>query len=117
MVNTFIHIPWILGMAGLLATFSHIDWYRRRRSWRMRKGIGRPLAQAAIYANLAIFCLGLALVEIRIPGSGPQWMGWAWGLFGLFYVAQTILALYAFRTERNRAQRDEQQHAATQSSN
>lgn len=109
MLNILVHLPWILGLAGLLATFSHLDWYRRRRGWRMHEGMGRPLAQIAIYANLSVFCLGLSLAEVRIPSSGPRWMGFAWGLFGLFYTAQTILALYSFL-----APKKERKQAATQ---
>lgn len=60
LINAF----WVLGLAGLLATFSYTEWYRSIRKWTFRELFRRPRALAPFYISLTCFCAGRLISEI-----------------------------------------------------
>ena len=62
--SMLINSVWVLGLAGLLATFSYVDWYRTVRKWTLKDVFRRPLALAPFYLSLTCFCLGLLISQV-----------------------------------------------------
>jgi hypothetical protein len=89
--KALLHTPWVLGVAGVVATWSYMSWYRHIPRWSIVDALGTPMFQTPLYASLTLFCLGLLLIEIVLP---PQtlWRPGIWGLFGLFFAIQSVMS-------------------------
>lgn len=74
---------WILGLSVLLATFSFADYTAHAEHVRLRQALGRRGYQAAIYAGLTLFALGLG-------GTARAW--WEIAIWVLLALAAAYLA-------------------------
>jgi sterol desaturase/sphingolipid hydroxylase (fatty acid hydroxylase superfamily) len=91
LVDVLIDAVWVLGLAGTLATFSYIDWYRRCRNWRWRDAWNRPKMLVPLSLSLAVFCLGVALNGFTAYQPAPIWETAIWALMTLLFAAQTVI--------------------------
>ncbi len=82
---------WVLGLAGLLATFSYMSWVRtvQPQPWRRLYNLPRMLVPLCV--SVELFCIGLALNGVLAYQPAPQWETIAWSLLALLFAAQTIL--------------------------
>jgi hypothetical protein len=72
---------WILGLSVLLATLSFADYTAHAERVRTREALRRRAYQAALYAGLALFALG-------VGGAVRVWWETAlWALLGLAFAA------------------------------
>ena len=81
---------WILGLAGVLATLSYADWWRRLRHGRWSSLWALPRFLSPFCLSLTLFCSGMALAALTAP-SPSWWQVAAWSILAL------VLAFYAVR--------------------
>jgi hypothetical protein len=88
---------WILGLAGLLATFSYMDWYRGIRGWKWGDMLRIPRTLFPFYLSLTILGIGLALNGLTASQLAPWWETVAWVLLSLFCFMHAIIYSVAGR--------------------
>ncbi len=88
---------WILGLAGVLATFSYLDWVRLQRGWRWRSLWDRPCFVVPLSVSLALFCVGVGLSGATSEPPDPWWQTTMWGLLALLFVVEALLYTRAAR--------------------
>ena len=72
---------WVLGLAGMLATLSYLDYYARIRGQPVRQVLNAPVFVRPFSWAGVIFCVGVAV------SGGSWWQRMAWVvLAGLFAV-------------------------------
>ncbi len=82
---------WILGLAGVLATFSYLSWYKGLRRWSWRFVLGVPRLLAPLCLSLTLFCMGMAFSGLFSFQPAPWWQSLAWGLLTILFLVQTIV--------------------------
>lgn len=97
LTDVLIDALWILGLAGVFATFSYIDYYRHLRRWRWRDVWQRPCLLMPLSLSLTIFSLGLALNGVTAYQSAPWWETLVWSAMALIFAWQTSLYVRAGR--------------------
>lgn len=90
---------WVVGLAGLLATISYIDWYRTVQKWTFREAFIRPVALFPLNASLACFCGGLLLSELFFTPItfetvrwGIIWKPLLWAIFTVYFIYHAVQA-------------------------
>ncbi len=89
--DVLIDTLWIMGLAGLLATLSYGNWYRREQGWRWGHVLNLPRILFSLCLSLAAFCVGLALNGATGYAPAPWWETATWSLLTLLFVIQTGL--------------------------
>lgn len=94
---------WVLGLSGLLATLSYMDWYRSVKQWTFLETLSRPRMLAPLYASLTCFCAGLCISEFVFSGPVPAttliaivgglWKSIVWGGFAIYFTAYSCQAI------------------------
>ncbi|MBX3001076.1 MAG: hypothetical protein KF893_21315 [Caldilineaceae bacterium] len=97
LTDVLIDALWILGLAGVFATFSYIDYYRHLRRWRWRDAWQRPCLLTPLSLSLTIFSLGLTLNGVTAYQPAPWWETLIWGVMTLIFAWQTFLYAQAGR--------------------
>jgi hypothetical protein len=82
---------WILGLAGLFATFSYIDYYRHLHCWRWRDAWKTPRLLTPLNLSLTVFSFGLALNGATGQPPAPVWELALWSAISVAFAWQTIL--------------------------
>ena len=85
---------WILGLAGILATGSYINWYRGLHRWRWSYVLALPRLLSPFSLSFVLFCSGMALSAITNQPT-VLWQIAVWGVLALifaFYAVQFTLA-------------------------
>ena len=99
LTDVLIDALWIVGLAGVFATFSYIDYYRHLRHWRWREAWQRPCLLTPLSLSLTIFSLGLALNGATAYQPAPWWETAIWAAMTLLFAWQT--ALYGLAGRKN----------------
>lgn len=81
------HALWVVGLAGLLATFSFFSWQRRDEGSRRRPA---PHLFIPTSISLVAVCTGALLNGIIHPNTMSGWERVAWGL--LLFILILLLA-------------------------
>ena len=82
---------WVLGLAGLLATFSYMNWARTVRSGGWKTMFSLPRFLIPMCVSLELFCIGLAVNGAMAYQPAPWWETAAWSGFALIFAIQTII--------------------------
>ena len=82
---------WIVGLAGLLATFSYMNWYRRRQGWRWRYLFSLPRLLVPFCVSLELFCISLAVKGVVAYQPAPWWETIAWSILAVIFALQTVI--------------------------
>jgi hypothetical protein len=90
LTDVLIDALWVLGLAGVFATFSYMDYYRHLRHWRWRETWQRPCLLGPLSLSLTIFSLGLALNAATASPSAPWWESVIWIAMTLLFAWQTF---------------------------
>lgn len=103
-----INSVWVLGLAGVLATLSYMDWYRAVRQWTFRQTFQRPVALVPLYLSLTCFCAGLLLNEVlfsrlNFAMFSTLWRPLVWVGFTLFFAYQSFQTIMYGRRYRKDA--------------
>ncbi len=90
-LTVFIEALWVLGLAGALATFSYMAWYRGLHSWSWRFTFSVPRFLVPLSFSLALFCTGMALNGVIAYQPAPWWQTAAWSVLAILFVFQLVL--------------------------
>ncbi|MFN8487286.1 MAG: hypothetical protein U0350_06810 [Caldilineaceae bacterium] len=82
---------WIVGLAGLLATFSYMSWYRSRQGWSWRYLFSLPRLLVPFCVSLELFCIGLAVNGAVAYQPAPWWETAAWSILAVIFALQTVI--------------------------
>ena len=82
---------WVLGLAGLLATFSYTSWYRGQRLWGWRYLFSLPRMLVPLCVSIEFFCIGLAVNGAIAYQPAPWWETAAWSILALVFALQTVI--------------------------
>jgi hypothetical protein len=80
---------WILGLAGVLATLSYVDWRRGLQRWRWGQVLALPRLLSPFYLSVTLFCTGMALSAITNP-SPVWWQIAAWSVLAILFAASGV---------------------------
>ena len=99
-LNVFYNALWIIGLAVILAAFSHSDWQAAQRGLSLRQALDAPAFQQ-------LWALGLLLVSLSLMLLATRW--WergVWLVFALLFAWQGGSAARAMR-HRRRGKKDD----------
>ena len=82
---------WVLGLAGLLATFSYMAWYRTHRGWSWRHMFSLPRLLVPVSVSLEFFCIGMGVSSLLSFETPPWWETAAWTLLAILFAMQTMV--------------------------
>lgn len=91
LTDVLIDALWILGLAGVFATFSYIDYYRHLQRWRWRDAWQRPALLMPLSLSLTVFTLGLTLNGVTAQPRAPLWETAIWAVMLLLFAWQTVV--------------------------
>ena len=89
--DVLIDAIWILGLAGLLATGSYFDWYRRVKGWTWGCTLRTRRFLFSLSLSLTVFCIGMTLNGVVSIQRSPMWEILAWGILSLLLLVQTVV--------------------------
>lgn len=78
------HAVWLVGLGVVLAVLSYADWQHHTWQLTRRAVLTSPRFLSPLCAGLALFCVGMALV------NGVQWQIVAWSIAGLLLAGQSL---------------------------
>jgi len=87
----FINALWIVGLAGVLATFSYMAWYRSTREWPWARVFSLPRMLIPLSVSLEFFSIGLAISGIIALQPAPWWETTAWSILAFLFAVQTVV--------------------------
>lgn len=65
-----INALWVLGTAGVLASFSYISWWTHEQGIALRQALGKGVFQFPFTVGMALTCLGLLFcARNRLEGT------------------------------------------------
>lgn len=81
---------WIVGIAGVVATLSYMNWFRgtQRLSW--RRVLSLPRALIPLCVSMEIFCIGIAVNGLLSEPPAPWWETVAWSVLAILFAVQTF---------------------------
>jgi hypothetical protein len=88
---------WVLGLAGVLATFSYMSWLRGVRRWSWRYTLKTPIFLTPFTCSLFLFSGGIALTGLFSGAPTPWWQTIAWSVLTLLFGVQTLAYAWAGR--------------------
>lgn len=91
--SLFADALWILGLSGVLATFSYLSWERSLRRWNWKDVLVTPRFLTPFCLSLALFCTGMALNAATNP-TPSWWQIAAWSVLAV------VFALYCANSAR-----------------
>ena len=95
-LNVLYNALWIVGLAVVLAAFSHSDWQAARRGLSLRQVLDSPPFQQLLSLGLLLVSLSLALLATR------GWERGLWLVFALLFAGQGWDAVKAERRRQPR---------------
>lgn len=97
LTDVLIDALWVLGLAGVFATFSYMDYYRRLLGWRWRDAWSRPRLLAPLSLSLFVFSVGVGLNGATAFQPDPWWQTALWAVMGVLFAWQTVIYWMAGR--------------------
>jgi hypothetical protein len=82
---------WIVGLAGVVATFGYMSWYRSAHGWRWRRVFSLPRMLIPLSVSLELFAIGLAINGVTALQPAPWWETIAWSILALLFAFQTVM--------------------------
>lgn len=82
---------WIFGLAGVLATFSYMNWVRSVKRWTWSHTLSMPMLLAPLSLSLLLFSGGMALSGWFAAWPSSWWQIIAWSLLTALFGAQAVL--------------------------
>lgn len=95
--SLFADALWVLGLAGALATFSYMAWYRDFNGWRWKVVLKLPRLLAPLCLSLTLFSVGMLLAGLFAFYPSPWWQTAAWSVLSLLFALQSAVYLRAGR--------------------
>lgn len=89
---------WVLGLAGVLATFSYMSWLRSVRGWSWRYTFNTPAFLTPLSVSLLIFSSGMMASGLVSIMPAPWWQSVAWGVLALLFGVQSVVYMNAGRS-------------------
>lgn len=86
----FIDALWIIGIAGVLATLSYMNWYRSANKWTWRRLFSLPRMLIPLCVSMEIFCIGIAVNGVLAMPPAPWWETIAWSALAVLFAVQTV---------------------------
>ena len=91
-MQTFlINALWVVGLAGVLASFSYMIWFRNARDWPWQRVFSLPRMLIPLSVSLELFSIGLAINGITAALPAPWWEVTAWSVLALIFAVQTVI--------------------------
>jgi formate-dependent nitrite reductase membrane component NrfD len=89
------HTLWVLGISGVLATGSYLQWHRTayERPWRFV--VRTPRFLFPLCLNIALICVGAALSGSLGVQPDARWSTYVWGGLALLFAGQSVLYAHA----------------------
>lgn len=93
LTDVLIDALWILGLAGVFATFSYMDYLRSLQKPKIgwRQMWQRPVMLTPLSVSLTLFSAGLALNGATAFQPDPLWQTAIWAVMALLFAAQSVL--------------------------
>jgi hypothetical protein len=93
LTDVLIDTLWILGLAGVFATFSYMDYLRSQQQPKIgwRQMWQRPVMLTPLSVSLTLFSTGLALNGATAFQPDPLWQTAIWAVMALLFAAQSVL--------------------------
>lgn len=88
---------WVLGLAGVLATFSYMNWLRGIRCWSWPYTWNTPMFLTPLSLSLFLFSGGMASAGLLSVSPAPWWQLIAWSVLALLFGVQAVLYARAGR--------------------
>ncbi len=89
--SLFSNTLWVLGLAGVLATFSYMNWLRGVQRWTWSYTFSTPLFLTPLSFSLFLFSGGMALTGWFSLLPAPWWQLIAWSVLALLFGVQAAL--------------------------
>ncbi len=86
----FIDALWIIGIAGVLATLSYMNWYRSANNWTWRQLFNLPRMLIPLCVSMEFFCIGVAVKGVLAVQPAPWWETVAWSALAVLFAIQTV---------------------------
>lgn len=90
---------WVLGLAGVVATFSYMNWLRSVRQWSWRQTLKMPIFLTPFTLSLFLFSGGIALTGLFSGVPTPWWQTIAWSVLTLLFGIQAVIYTRAGRRD------------------
>jgi hypothetical protein len=87
----FFNALWIIGLAGVVATFGYMHWYRSAYGWGWKRVFSLPRMLIPLSVSLELFSIGLAINGLTAAQPAPWWETAAWSLLALLFAVQTVI--------------------------
>lgn len=89
-IGVLLNSLWILGLSGVLATISYMDWLRKERSWSWR-----IITQTAAFLfpfslSMLITCIGIGASGWYGTPSQPFWQTLLWLVLAVLFAMQSV---------------------------
>ncbi len=88
--SVFLNALWVLGLSGLLATFSFMDWYRQQQGWRWKKTFTVARFLAPMSLSLMFTCIGIGGAGWVGYAPSPWWQTTLWLVLAVSFLIQFI---------------------------
>lgn len=86
----FIDALWIIGIAGVLATLSYMNWYRSANGWSWRRLFSLPRMLIPLCVSMELFCIGIAVNGLLATPRAPWWETVCWSALAVLFAVQTV---------------------------
>jgi len=97
--NLLVHALWVLGLSGVLATGSYLQWRRTVRSQSWRFVVHTPRFLFPLCLSVALISTGAALSERLGIQPNALWESLLWGGLALVFFGQS--AWYAIAGDKH----------------
>lgn len=87
----FIDALWIIGLAGVLATLSYMNWWRSYNRWTWRWLFSLPRMLIPLCVSMEFFCIGVAVKGLLAVPRAPWWETVAWSALAVLFAIQTVV--------------------------
>ena len=88
--NLLVHTPWVLGLSGVLATGSYLQWRRTIHSQSWRFVMQTPRFLLPLCLSVALVCTGVALSGRFGVQPDARWKSLLWGGLALAFFGQSV---------------------------
>jgi hypothetical protein len=82
---------WVIGLSGLLATYSYMEWYRSLKRWSWSVALGVPRLLFPFCLSMAVLCLGFSLKGLVAYQQASWWEIAIWTLLLIFFLIQSVI--------------------------
>ena len=93
--SVWVNSLWVLGVSGVLATGSYMQWHRTARHWSWRFVVRTPRFLFPLCLNIILICAGVALNGRFGVQPDAWWQGFIWVGFTLLFASQSVLVAVA----------------------